>query len=182
MDDERNNDADRRPAWREPMLWLVAGVPLVAVVGGIWLVVVASRGGSVDAVTDDVRRTGQMQVADLGPDARAGELRLGAVFQVFGEQLRVFPVSGSLPRGEPLVLTLLHPQRQAADRTVELVPDDDGWHAEAPLDTGHDWIVHLADTGGTWRLRGRLPAGQHAAHLAPSLDAPSTGLPPPEPR
>ena len=173
MDERHADDERRRPAWREPMVWLVAGVPLVALVGGLWLVVVAGRDGSVDAVTDDVRRTGQMQVADLGPDARAAELRLGAVFQVFEGQLRVFPVSGNLPRGEPLSLTLLHPRRQAADRTVELVPGDDGWHAEAPLDATHDWIVHLADARGTWRLRGRLPAGQQAAHLAPSLDAPA---------
>lgn len=182
MDDGNRDDGPRRPAWREPMLWLVAGVPLAALVGGLWLVFVASRGGSVDAVTDDVRRTGQMQVADLGPDARAAELRLGAVFQVFGDRLRVFPVSGDLPRGEPLALTLLHPQRQAADRTVELVPDDDGWHADGPLDGGHAWIVHLSDTRGTWRLRGRLPAGQQAAHLAPSLDAPSQGARSPDPR
>ena len=70
----------RRPAWREPMVWLVALIPLAAVVGTLWMVFVASDApGTDDAVADPVRRTAQVQVADLGPDARAQALRLSAV-------------------------------------------------------------------------------------------------------
>lgn len=160
---------DRRSGWREPMVWLVAGLPLAAVIGSIWLVVVAVRGDGGDAVADDVQRTGQIQTADLGPDARAAELRLGAVVQLDRGMLHVFPAGGAFARREPLRLTLLHPQHQAADRSVELAPDATGWHVRLALDGSHDWIVHVTDQAGSWRLRGRLPKGQRAAHLGPSL-------------
>lgn len=175
-------DERKRPAWREPMVWLVVGVPLAAVIGGLWLVAVAIRSGGGDSTRDDVRRTGQIQVADLGPDARASELRLRAVMQVFGEQVRVFPVSGEWQRSESLALTLVHPQREADDRTIVLAPDDNGWHADAMLEAGHDWIVHLGDARGSWRIRGRLPGGQQAVHLGPSLDGPSADASSPDPR
>lgn len=161
----------QRPAWREPMMWLVVGVPLAALLAGIWLVVVATGSGSFDGSTDDVRRTGQMQVADLGPDARAAELDVRAIVQLIDGQVRVFPVEGRVPREAPLVLTLVHPQRAAADQVVTLAPDDLGWHGEADAGTGHDWILQLGDVEGTWRVRGRLPRGQQAAHLEPALDA-----------
>lgn len=159
-----------RSGWREPMLWLVFGLPLAAVIGGIGLVVVSVRGGSNDAVIDQVQRTGQMQTADLGPDARAATLRLGAVLQSDGGQLHVFAAGGNFHRGESLQLTLLHPQHQATDQVIQMRPDGTGWHATLELDGSHDWIVHLADQDGSWRLRGRLPKDQRATHLGPSLE------------
>lgn len=159
----------QRSGWREPMVWLVAGLPIAAVIGSVWLVVVAVRAGGADAVADQVQRTGQIQTADLGPDARAAELGLAAVVQVDRGTLRVFPAGGAFARGQPLRLTLLHPQHQAADRSVEMQPDATGWHAQLALDGSHDWLVHVTDRAGTWRLRGRLTKGQHAAHLGPSL-------------
>ena len=38
----------QRPPWREPMLWLVAGLPVASVVAGFALLIVASRSGSSD--------------------------------------------------------------------------------------------------------------------------------------
>lgn len=164
----------KRSGWGEPMVWLVAGLPLAAVIGSLWLVVVAVRSGSDEIVADNVQHTGQIQTADLGPDELAAERNLGAVFQVNRRILRVFPAGGAFARSEPLRLALLHPQHQAADRRLELTPDATGWHVELPaddrpLDDSHDWIVHVTDAQATWRLRGRLPKGQRAAHLGPSL-------------
>jgi len=36
----------------------------------------------------------------------------------------------------------------------------------------HDWKLQLSDADERWRLRGRLPKGQQAAHLEPALQAP----------
>lgn len=151
------------------MVWLVAGLPLAAVIGSIWLVFEAVRSGNDDAVYDQVQRTGQAQVADLDADARAAELKLGAVVQIDDATLHVFPAGGAFVRSEPLQMTLLHPQHEASDRNVDLLPDPTGWHADVALDAGHDWIVHVTDEKTTWRLRGRLLKGQRAAHLGPSL-------------
>lgn len=161
--------ASTRPGWHEPMVWLVAGLPLAAVIGSLWLVFEAVRSGNDDAIYDQVQRTGQAQVSDIGPDARAAELKLGAIVQVDSGMLHVFPAGGAFARGDSLHLTLLHPQHQASDRSIDLLPDPTGWHAELTLDAGHDWIVHVTDEKTTWRLRGRLPKGQRAAHLGSSL-------------
>ena len=167
-------DEHRHPL-REPMVWLLIALPLAAVIASIWLVVLSMRGGSIDAVADDVQRTGQIQTTDLGPDARAAQLKLSAVLQSEDGMLRVFPASGEFRRGEPLHLALLHPQSQDADTSLTLAPDDLGWHVEYSADPSHDWSLQLSDGDvnfeGNWRLRGRLPQGQHAAHLGPALDA-----------
>ena len=173
---------DRRHPLREPMVWLLIALPLAAVIASIWLVVLSMRGGSIDSVADEVQRTGQIQTTDLGPDARAAELKLSAVLQSEGGMLRVFPASGEFRLGEPLQLRLLHPHEQDGDASLTLAPDDLGWHVEFIADPGHDWNLQLSDgfidgdvagdskTDGSWRLRGRLPQGQHAAHLGPALD------------
>ena len=67
-------DDKKRPFWREPMMWLVLGLPAMSVVAGVILVTLATRDSS-DSVGDVVTRTAQIQVADLGPDARARDLR-----------------------------------------------------------------------------------------------------------
>lgn len=164
--------SDKRPAWREPMVWLIAALPLAAVVGGITMLVVSIRAGNTDAVADDVQRTAQIQTADLGPDERAQQRHLGAVLRVGKDAVQVFAAGGDLPRSQPLQLSLLHPTQRAKDQTVELAPDEQGWHAPLALDATHDWNLMLTDTTGEWRLRGRLPHGQRAAHLGPSIAPP----------
>lgn len=166
--------SEPRPARKEPMVWLVFLIPAIAVVASIGLLVAASRSsGNNDVVVDKVQRTGQIQVADIGPDARAGELRLGAVLQSEAGMLRVFPAGGDFLRSQPLQLRLLHPNRQEQDLALTLQPDELGWHVEYAADGSHDWNVQLSNGNaeGSWRLRGRLPRGQRATHLGPSLDA-----------
>lgn len=176
--------SERRHALREPMVWLLIALPLAAVISSIWLMVLSSRGGSIDSVADDVQHTGQIQTTDLSPDERASQLKLSAVLQSENGMLRVFPASGDFRRGEPLQLKLLHPHEQDADKLLTLTPDELGWQVKYTADPGHDWnlqLTNVPDSGnaktvdakndGSWRLRGRLPQGQHAAHLGPALDA-----------
>ncbi len=165
-----------RRAWKEPMVWLVVVIPALSVVASIALLVAAARSsGNNDMVADNVQRTGQAQDADLGPDARAMALKLGAVLQSQDGMLRVFPAGGDFLHSQPLHLQLLHPNRQDDDVSLTLVPDELGWHVAHTADPGHDWIVQVSDGDGatpvTWRLRGRLPRGQRATHLGPALDA-----------
>lgn len=159
----------KRPMWREPMLWLVAGLPLASVIAGIALVVTASRNGGSDAIADPVRRTAQIQVVDLGPDARAQQLRLSAVVRIDKGLLEVLPVTGAFQRAAPLRMALRHPARAALDREIVLQPGELGWRAATTIDATHDWNVQLAPPDGAWRVQGRLPKGQRAAHLKPAL-------------
>ena len=159
---------EKRSPWREPMMWLVVGLPLASVVAGFALVVVASR-DSGDAVGDVVQRTAQVQVADLGPDARARELDLSAILRVDAGFVELLPVAGRFERDHPLRLLLRHPTRAAEDLELRLAPSDNGWRAGIELDGGHDWKIEVMPEGMPWRLQGRLPKAQRAAHLHPTI-------------
>jgi hypothetical protein len=65
-------DKDKsRSGLREPLVWLVFGIPAIAVVALVWMVFIAAGPGSTDSVDTTVKRTAQIQVADLGPDEAA---------------------------------------------------------------------------------------------------------------
>lgn len=162
---------DKKPAWREPMVWLVFGLPLASIIAGIGLVIIAVRSGGADTVTDQVQRVAQIQTADLGVDSVASGRRLSAVLRAEEGVIEVLPVSGDFARSEPLRVTLVHPTQAVADRQIELAPSPLGWRAEAGLEDSHDWLLQVMPADGRWRLRGRLPKQQHATRLAPSVQA-----------
>ena len=159
----------RRHALREPMVWLVILLPAAVVVAGFATLFIAIGAGGNDAVPERVLRTAQIQTAELGPEDSARQRGLRAVLQVQANAVRVIGVQGDFDRSQPLELTLAHPVRADADTRIELQPDADGWRADIALDTTHDWQLQLAPRDAAWRIHGRLPAGQRAAHLASSL-------------
>ena len=160
----------RRPFWREPMVWLVASIPVAAIIGTLWMVYAASIApGNDDATADPVRRTAQVQEADLGPDARAATLHLSAIVRTGKGAVEVIPVEGDFDRGAPLTLALRHPARADGDRMLTLAPTDTGWRARLDDDGNHDWNVQLQPRDGAWRLQARWPARQQAAYLKPAL-------------
>lgn len=161
----------KRSAWREPMVWLVAAIPAAAVIATIALLITASRApGNNDAVADKVQRTAQVQVVDLGPDAKARQLHLSAIVRVGKGAIDVLPVDGDFDRNAPLILSLHHPARAELDRTLTLAPVTTGWRVAADLDLTHDWNAQLSPTNSAWRLQGRWSTGQQATYLHPALD------------
>lgn len=162
-------DEQKRPFWREPMMWLVIALPLASVIAGVILLGLAFRDSS-DSVGDVVQRTAQMQVSDLGPDARARDLRLSAIIRIDEGYVEVLPVTGDFDRTQPLRVLLRHPTEAAADIELQAMPSDNGWRADAEFSTdAHDWKLELMPEGRPWRLQGRLPRGQRAAHVKPAL-------------
>ena len=161
-----------RSKWSNPVMWLVVGLPLASMVFGIGLVIIASR-ESDDAIVDPVRRTAQIQVADLGPDALAQQRRLSAVLRLDGDAIEVIAVDGDFDRTAPLRLSLLHPTHSNADRVFTLAPTEAGWRAKQPVDHGSDWNLRIEPLDRSWRIGGRLPKGQQAARLAPALKGPA---------
>lgn len=159
-------------AWREPMVWLVAAIPAMSIVAGVGLLVVAIRAGGADSVSEPVRRTAQIQVSDLSPDARASALRLRAVVRTGKDGVEIFPVDGEFDRQSALSLQLQHPIDASEDREIPLRPTETGWRGGAPLAVDHAWNITLSPADGSWRLQGRWPARQQAALLQPALGAP----------
>ena len=111
-----------RSPWREPMVWLVAALPLASVIAAFGLLIVDRRSsGSNDLVVDPVQRTAQVQVADLGPDARAQQLALSArCCACARDRVEVLPVTGDFDREHGAVAAAGHPGRAALDRRLAL--------------------------------------------------------------
>jgi hypothetical protein len=151
------------------VFWLVVGLPLLSIVAGVGLVIIAVRSGGADVVSDPVQRVSQIQTTDLGPDEAAAKLGLSAVLRVEDGVVEVLPATGKFATGAPLQLVLEHPTRQSDDLRLELLPQGPGWRVQQAVDGEHDWVVQLRDGEGRWRLHGRLPKQQHAARLSPSL-------------
>ena len=164
-----NSPESQTSLWRNPVMYLVIGLPLLSIVAGVGLVVIASAAGGSDAVSDPVRRVSQIQTTDLGPDQTARKLGLSAVLRVEDGVIEVLPATGRFVHDAPLRLTLEHPTRRAEDLQLQLPAQGAGWRIEQAVDADHDWVVHLRPIDGTWRLQGRLPRQQHAARLAPTL-------------
>lgn len=154
--------------WRNPVLWLVVGLPATVVVASIGMVLYASSDAIV-ASPDSVRRTAQVQIADLGPDEVARRERLSALLRVSDAGIDVLPVGGEFDRAAQLRVELLHPSDGAADSVRAVQPSDSGWRVVETVDTTHDWNVRLSPEDGRWRLVGRLPKGGRAVLLQPAL-------------
>jgi hypothetical protein len=92
------------------------------------------------------------------------------VLSVQEDAVDVLVATGDFDRTRPLTLSLQHPVEASQDITLTLQPDQrGGWRAAHALDVGHAWRVQLSDDAVTWRLLGRLPAGQRGVLLRPSL-------------
>lgn len=166
--------------WRQPIVWLMVVLVGATVIGCIIMLKVAGQSDSIDTTPDKVQRVGQMQQADLGPDARANARKLAAIMRVDNEHgyVEVLPVNGDFDRKAVLKLSLHHPLREAEDTSLELTPTATGWRSDTHLAVDHDWRLQLGPANGeTWRLRGRLPAEQFAAQLRPAVGDVNTDSP-----
>lgn len=155
-----------RAAWREPMLWLVIALPALGVLAGVLIIIAALRSGGADALSTDVRRTGQIQQENLAPDLAAARAGLvGELHRDAAGGLRL-DLSGQAPvNDETLQLRFIHNSEARRDHDVLLRRESGQWHGrlDAPADTG--WTLRLQPADGRWRLGGRLPAGAAAAPL-----------------
>lgn len=162
-------------ALRNPMVWLIVGLPALVIVAAFVTLAIAIRSGGSDALPDDVKRTAQIQTTDLGPDAFAAAEKLSAVIRIEERAIDILPASGELlktdeVRKRPVRLSLQHPTRAADDRELELRPVAHGWRVDDTLDLSHDWRVQLVGADARWRLHGRLPKATRATLLQPALE------------
>jgi hypothetical protein len=155
---------------RNPVLWLVVGIPLATLAGGYWTLRLAYQGGN-DEVPDYVTRTGQAQVAEFSPDraaARAG-LRLSLSFDAVAGRVTAMQEAGRPLPAQPLALRFVHPLRAGEDRTIALLPVGAGWQAAMPRIADNAWRLVLSDAGDQWRVVGQRSSHATAVTLRPSL-------------
>src|SRR5690606_41724397 len=119
-------DKPKQPFWKMPIMWLVIGLPLASVVAGVSLVVIATRSGGSDVVSEDVRRVSQIQTTDLGPDAQARTLGLSAVLRAVEGVLEEIPATGEFALDATLRVVLQHPCQGSQSLSIELATSDTG--------------------------------------------------------
>lgn len=166
-------DAKSKAAYREPMVWLVFGLPALVVAAGIATLVIAIKTSDGGDVSDQVQRTAQIQQTDLGPDARAQALGLRVLLRESAGHIEVLPMAGNFASGQSLRLVAEHPTDSELDRAVILQPNaaKTGWLSKEVFEATreHAWKFTLTPGNEAWRLRGRMPKDQSAVVLLPAL-------------
>ncbi len=163
-----------QPKKREPMLWLVFGLPAAVVVAGVVTLVIAIQKRDGGVVNDQVQRTAQVQQTDLGPDEQAHKLGLRALLREHAGRVEIIPMGGPFARQEPLHLLAEHPTESTLDRRLELTPSRNGWLSAEQFEDErrHDWKFVLSPADGSWRLRARMPKDQQSTVLLPAVGSP----------
>jgi len=147
-----------RPAWREPLVWLVVGIPALTVVAGLLTWWIAAQRADSD-VADDHYRRGLAINRVLQRDEAARAQGLKAVIEspaatdhgVVQVRLR-----GEGPMPEILILNLSHPVQAAQDQHLTLTVQADGsYRTQSGVSWPHAgrWAVSI-DTP-QWRLSGQ---------------------------
>ncbi len=164
-----------RKAHREPLVWLVFGLPALVVVAGLTTLAIAIQHRDGGDVNDAVQRMAQIQQTDLGADERAHALGLRALLRERDGRVEVLPLAGQLPRGQSLRLVAEHPTDRTQDRVLELQPQPQaqGWLSSEPFESarGNAWKFTLTPGNESWRLRARMPKEQSSVVLLPALAA-----------
>lgn len=156
-------------ALRQPVFWLVLGLPLLGIVAGIGIVVAAVGSGGSDALSVSVRRTAQIQTEDTAADLAALQRGLQARLQLDKERGVIsLQLDGSVDAAtQDLQLRLLHPLRAQWDRQLLLQRVGDRWQGRVGTDLNGAWNLRLQPADASWRLGGRLDAAAVQARLQP---------------
>ena len=161
---------DSRPWYREPMVWLVVGLPAIVVGAAIATLVIAIRAGGADAWPAQVQRTAQVQVEDLAADRAAIALGIAGTLAIDADTGAVRVTLDNAPATTMQVrLDLIHPARAEGDVQVTLVRSGDAFLGRLGVPAAQVWSVQASDAEGAWRVAGRFEPGLGEVALTPAL-------------
>ncbi|MFC4528746.1 hypothetical protein ISN76_17095 [Dyella halodurans] len=155
----------KRSLWREPMIWMLVGLPLASVVIGFSLLFAAVHPGREDRETVD--RTTQVGRMLVSAHSLTEVSTRGLVLRTKGDMIEALPMDGDFPRGGKLTLTLTSPHSADGSRTYQLAPSELGWRGVGSLEGSDDWAVRLGSDDGGWLLHGQWPSQARFIHLMP---------------
>ncbi len=144
-----------RQWWKEPMVWLIGGLPLAAVAAGIVTVMIAAHDPDSLVNEGHVKQGMAVVTQESAAEARAAALDIGARLSLQEGRVQV-ALTGALdtpPAG--LRLSLIHPTQSGQDRVLLLRPTGDLTYTAFLADpvTGKHRLVLEAEDGA-WRLSG----------------------------
>lgn len=144
-----------RPWWKEPMVWFIAGLPMLAVVGSFisLYIAVTHRDPLVKA---GYHKEGMAPGKDQTLEEKAAAMGLGAVLSVAGDGRMQLVMSGAADKivGN-LRLSMIHPTHVERDLYASMVQTDQNTYiANVGVldDTRRQIIIEPEDLA--WRLTG----------------------------
>ena len=156
-----------RPWFKEPWPWLLAIMPLTAVVAGgftVWFAIASNDG----LVVDDYYKQGKAINQTKARDRQAQALGIRAQMLPQGSNLQM-QLEGRMPAPPgQLTLKIMHPTRIGDDHEVPLNWDGSAYTGQLPQLTGAHYRVQLTPEVGEWRLTGVWVTGK-AVTLDPQL-------------
>ncbi|WP_430387709.1 hypothetical protein [Dyella sp. 20L07] len=157
-----------RSSWREPMVWMLVGLPLASVAIGFALLFAAVSPGREDMETvGKVTKVGKLLVSAQASKSATEVETKGLVLRMKGDMIEALPTDGEFPRGGKLILTLVSSSPTEEGRSYQLVPSELGWRGVGSLDGDHDWMVQLAPDNASWLLHGRWTPQARSIRLMP---------------
>jgi hypothetical protein len=158
---------DVRPWWREPLVWLVGGLPALTVVAGLTTVAIAMHHAD-GVVRDDYRKEGLAINRDPSRDDAAARLGVAATVRADEGALAVRLRPGAAEPPKRLVVILSHATLAEHDRMVTLAHAGGGVYSteQAGLPRGH-WYVEISPADRAWRLTGDFVDRTAALELRP---------------
>lgn len=144
---------DTRPWYKEPMVWLIAGIPMLAVCWGVVMISLAVS--SKDSlVSDSYYKDGVSYTENVEMDNKAARLLIKAQLVFVNDEIKL-NLEGYLDE-EPnsLILQLIHPTLQDRDTSIFLQRLEEGTYAgvgEVELPAKRRIWLQSPEQG--WRIR-----------------------------
>jgi hypothetical protein len=141
------------PAWHEPLVWLVFGIPALTVVAGLITVWIAVQRADSN-VAEDYYKRGLAINRSLDRESRAQALELVAEVWLLADRSLTIRLSGKVSPPDSIVLTLTHPVHAEQDRRLVLQRSTDGLYRAGPAPIASvAW--DLAIESQDWRMSAR---------------------------
>ena len=160
------------PAWHEPLVWLVFGIPALTVVAGLITALIAVQRADSN-VAEDYYKRGLAINRSLDREARAQALGLQAEISLLADRSLTVRLAGKLSPPESLTLSMTPPVHAEQDRRIVLTRGPDGLYRATTAPAGRfawdltiesqDWRItarHLSLADGT-RLQFAAGSPQH---------------------
>ena len=165
--------------WQEPMVWMIAALPLSAVIGAVASAVIAFKHQD-SLVNEDVHKLGLATTVGKDREDKAANLGLSASLRMDQGRIEI-SLSGHIASWpDALKLRLVHPTRAGQDQDIRLLRVDAAGHYGAAsisqVEIGRRLLI-LEPADASWRLVGTLQSpARGETQLAAGTRNPPTHL------
>lgn len=147
------NQESQRPWYKEPMVWLMLGLPMVSIVMVLTFVTIAVKHGD-SVVRDNYYKDGLAINQELALDDKAAELAAVMTLDFDRESgLVKGSLISKLEKPSFLQLALIHPTLKEQDQEVLLQLIDDKYQGQVKPYIDGSFHLHLTSPTQKWRIR-----------------------------